>query len=324
MRFIKALVLSSIPVVIGPNVPTPDIPTIEFEAFFNISTVAGAFTGNENPSLSQQLVGITKRKARLDINYYRTSGNVYYGSFTQECSSTANTFNLQIKDQITISPIKLDIDVNYVDNGESLFSDEAIIELPHHGKYIANGNEITIPNVCFGVEFGSLINSEKYDFTDTNEYITIDDYSRIDISSMMFGYYPSSNYRFTEAFLEIVDYENVYPNLAKYDGDKTIRIPLKRNTKLTDIQFSLNKQMYVNQSTLDMSDNQLDGYTETTSLYLPFGKQDKMSNNEVKIFIYESGFDLADIVIPLRFTGDRNYFGFCSDSDYCIHGGIRK
>ena len=324
MKFTKLLAVSTIAGYIGPVVPVnPDNPIANKPIYFSLSPTVGAFLGDENPQLSYMIFGTQDVVTNLKIDYYRTSKNVYYGAFSHECDLTMRSFELEIKDHIKISPIKLDINVTTATGNSVVFSERAIIEQPHYGKYIANGNKIEIPHVCLGVSLNSLINSETYDFTDTNEYITVDDYSRIDISTVTFDYYPRPTLGFKNAYLEIVDYENIYPNMTKFN-DNIIRVPLKADPKSMNIKFKYNTKMYVNQSTLDMSDLPLEGYTETTSFYLPFGKQEKMNNNELRIFINESGFDLADITIPLRFIEDRNYFGFCSDSDYCIHGGVRR
>ena len=249
-----------------------------------------------------------------------------YSTFSGEVNSERKTLLFPIAGQINISPIKV---VMKVSKGGiysiPFFSGEATLEQPHYGNYVSTGGVITIPYVCFGISLNVITNAESYDFTDTNEFITIDSQSRLDLSEFTFSYSPRMMFKAKEMYLEIVDYENIYPNLVKADGNKTIRIPLSKT--IVDrqfLRFSINKQMYVNQSTLEMSEVMLPGYTQTDSLYVPLSKQGKMQNNEINIYFHESGFDLSDIRVPLTFYTERNYFGFCDDSDYCIHGGIKQ
>ena len=110
----------------------------------------------------------------------------------------------------------------------------------------------------------------------------------------------------------------------KADGDKTIHIPLKSRNVAGKISFSFNRQMYVNESNLDMSSVYISDYVQTDSLYVPVFKQEKMQNNELNIVLVEAGFDQSNITIPLRYVFDSNYFGYCDESEYCIHGGVRE
>ena len=51
--------------------------------------------------------------------------------------------------------------------------------------------------------------------------------------------------------------------------------------------------------------------------------EEKMENNESRIVIEESGFNLNTVYIPLTYFKNTRLFGSCSDSDYCINGGIK-
>ena len=319
MKFIKSLVLPALAltpssVVRGPIQRTPVFTTFE---------VVGNFNSQSNHILEQAIKYNNVDYARqLTIKYYRKNDMILYGNLQQQCDSTRRQFQLNVRDHIDDSPIFLLITVK--DDSKTFFSGTATLEKPKRTEYTARGGSLTIQNVCFGVITNKVVNEENYDFKDTNEFLTLDQQSRIDLSEFKFTYKPSNFYHVNQAYLEIIDYENVYPNLSKIDGDKTIRIPLSVINVNTNVSFDLNCRMYVNKSSLDMSSLPKEGYVETNSLYVPFSKQMKMCDNEVNIILHESGFDLSEISIPMSFVLNRSTFGFCDDSDYCIHGGVRS
>ena len=319
MKFIKTLTLPALALVPTLAINWPGKKTAVFTTF----EVVGAFNSLSNHVLEQAIqyngAGFS---GQLNINYYRKNNMSLYGSLQQQCDSTRRSFQLNVKNQIDYGPVYLTIDVK--NDEKTFFTGQATLEKPNRTEYVARGGTLSIPNVCFGVIRNSLINEETYNFTDTNEFLSLDSQSKINLSEFGFIYTPSNFYHVNEAYLEIVDYENVYPNLTKVDGDKTIRIPLTSVNVNKNVSFELNCNMYVNKSSLDMSSIPLEGYEETNSLYVPFSKQMKMCDNEVNIILHESGFDLSKITIPMSFVIDRNAFGFCDDSDYCIHGGVRS
>lgn len=319
MKFIKTLTLPALALTPSLVMAAPKPKTVAFTTF----KVVGSFNSEANHVLEQAILRNSSGTIRqLNINYYRKSSMVLYGNLSQQCDSTRRSFQLNVKNQIEYGPVYIDIKVTEED--KVFFRGTATLEEPNRTEYTANGGSLTIPYVCFGVLDNTLVNQESYNFKDTNEFLSLDAQSRIDLSELSFTYTPSNYYSVKEAFLEIIDYQNIYPNLTKVDGDKTIRIPLTAVNVNSNVRFELNNTMYVNQSSLDMSSTPREGYIETSSLYVPFAKQMKMCDNEVKVVLHESGFDLAEITIPMTFVIDRNTFGFCSDSDYCIHGGVRS
>ncbi len=180
---------------------------------------------------------------------------------------------------------------------------------------------VTFDNCCIGLQANTKITSETYDFRSVNEYITVDEENRVDISTVEFGYNRGSYFKHKNAYLEILDYQDIYGGITKVDHRLTLPLSIKKTT--SKIGFQLNSSLYVNLSTLEMSDISQPNYVETGDFYIPIGKERQFEQNEVNIVIEEAGFSCNKVIIPLSYFAQSKLFGACYESEYCIEGGIR-
>lgn len=183
-------------------------------------------------------------------------------------------------------------------------------------------NEIVkIDNVCFGMIGNKLFNSESYDFTNLNEYFTKNNGGQIDLSEVHFEYSVSNFFRYSEAYLEITDYQNLFPLIG---ASLLKKVPVFISQSSKSISFSTNSGMYVNNVTHEMSDTPIENFVETNNFYIPINKEKEFMKNEFKLVIKDAGFSHSEIFIPLIFYSDSNSIGFCYDSDICVSGGVRQ
>ena len=257
----------------------------------------------------------------MKLDFYNLS-NSLISRTTFNLTNEYREFKLPFKNRINVAPLTYEMTFTYNDKPAGQYS--GTVKKASRQKYIVSGGTITNEDVCFGFYRNQLCKSETYNFENSNEYITIDDHSKLDLSSYSFTYSPIYNFKSDEMYLEIIDYENIYPNLDKNEDNLTIRVPLKTKIVSARYTFDYDASMYVNPQTLEMSTRQISGYEQSNALYVPIFSQSKLQNNEIKIHLIGAGFDKSDITIPLKYIFDSNYFGFCDDSDYCIHGGIRE
>ena len=194
---------------------------------------------------------------------------------------------------------------------------------PNRETFTARNNVVTYEGCCFGIMQNKLLNKETYDFTNTNTLLSTTEGNKVDVSTISFNYIPTDKYQCRNVFLEINDNQNIYPNITKINGSNLIRIPLTIENNNGELSLKAKSNMYVNTTTLDMSSYRLTNYIETSEFYIPLGFEEKMENNESRIVIEESGFNLNTVYIPLTYFKNTRLFGSCSDSDYCINGGIK-
>ncbi|MBO5578507.1 MAG: hypothetical protein J5955_05365, partial [Bacilli bacterium] len=194
---------------------------------------------------------------------------------------------------------------------------------PNRETFTARNNVVTYEGCCFGIMQNKLLNKETYDFTNTNTLLSTTEGNKVDVSTISFNYIPTDKYQCRNVFLEINDNQNIYPNITKINGSNLIRIPLTIENNNGEISLKTKSNMYVNTTTLDMSSYRSSNYIETSEFYIPLGFEEKMENNESRIVIEESGYNLNTVYIPLTYFKNTRLFGSCSDSDYCINGGIK-
>ncbi len=232
-------------------------------------------------------------------------------------------FSIDLYSYLTSSGLKLEFTFSHINEPNET---RTITLFPNYQSQTIHANlqkdkAVTIDNVCFGMVSNRLFKSESLDFTNLNEYFTKNNGGQIDISEVHFEYSVSNAFRYGNAYLEITDYQNLFPHIG---GSLLKLIPISIMQQSHLISFSINSGMYVNNVTHDMSDTPIDGYVETDYFYIPMNKEKDFIKNDFRIVINDAGFSHSEIYIPLIFYNDSQSLGFCYDSDFCISGGIRE
>ena len=200
----------------------------------------------------------------------------------------------------------------------------SIVRSPGKDTFVARGKK-TFPYVCWGMTNGSIINEESYDFENMNEYFSANSSNAIDVSEISFSYYPNkTTMRYSSAYLLITDYENLFPRLTNYTGTNSFKVPLSITQTDNKISFSVNSNMYVNYSNLEMSYIPLAGFEATNAFFIPTNENKNFQNNEAKIIIEGAGFNESNIQINVQYFNSHGFFGNCSNSEYCIEGGVKE
>ncbi|MCD8204743.1 MAG: hypothetical protein LUC16_02845 [Coprobacillus sp.] len=161
-------------------------------------------------------------------------------------------------------------------------------------------------------------NSNELNYTDTFMYSPGD-----------LGSYDES--LFENAYIAVVDYANLYPNITKDLGEYTFRLDVDISRPdiegdYMDVSLSplSSDKYYVNKSTLEMYSGAKplsDNYQETTSFYIPRGKQEEAANNEYILVFEGVGYNKATLYKYLTYYTSKEHFGAnCVTSEYCIIG----
>ena len=294
-------------------------PVVGNKLFISTADIYGPFTSNEDSYFKFTSISLAK-KITGTIKGYK-NGNYVFSRGVTFTKGESGGVNISTKNRITTSGIRLDM--YFEDDLGSSFETSVTIYPPLETTLTVNKQRVSYGGSIFGLDSNIIIGEETYDFKDTNEYYSLKTGNKIDISGINFEYSPLNKYRFSKAYLEILDNKIIYPNL-KRTTDNYIRIPLKKGANTEEISFEFNTNMYVNYTTLEMSVFQMSGYEETDDFYLPLGKEDLLEDEISRIVIEGSGFNRNTIIIPLSFYQSSKLFGSCDESDYCVHGGIRE
>ena len=195
------------------------------------------------------------------------------------------------------------------------FEEEINVAMYRKEPYIREG-------VYLSVDDSNIHSTEEYDFTDLNEYITVGKGNKLDLAHLKFKYNCPHELSCGDIYLKIKDYNNLFPNLNRVNGEVSLKMKFVQENN--EITLSLDEQLYVNKSTHNMSSTLLDNYEETNTIYVPYGKEELLMDDEMYITIKDAGYSLTDFVIPFNFYFSNKYLGECYDSDYCITGGVKQ
>lgn len=175
------------------------------------------------------------------------------------------------------------------------------------------------------IDKNTIRNYEEYQFENTIDYITnsVDNY--LEIGEVSFSYDNGNELINLDSnkYLRFRDPNNLFPLMEK-DDDDFINVPLKCVQKGSDIFFDFNCIFFYTKSNGYISMNARPKATRTTNLILPKAGIKKLEDYDFTIEMDYFGRCGNKVIIPLQFYKDRNYTGLCSDSNYCIVGGIRE
>ena len=181
--------------------------------------------------------------------------------------------------------------------------------------YVREGTFLTLKN-------GDVYTKETFDFTDLNEYISVSTNNRLDLSHLEFLYGCLHEFTCRNIYLRIKDHQNLFPKLNRFNGEVSLKMKFLQVKSL--IILSIDEPLYVNTETLEMSSIEMDNYVLANTIYLPFGREEAILDDEIYILIEDAGMSSTDFTIPFVFYITNKYIGECYESDYCIIGGVKQ
>lgn len=283
-------------------------------------------TGANDVSWSIEVTCKGRLTLSVTLNVYnnRTESLLYNKVISHEISSTVSyyDFTIPMKNRLNSDGLKIET----IHQIENISRTRSAVIYPYvkqsinalyylHEPYVASGTFFKMKN-------GKFYDSESFNFENLNEYLSKSINNVLDFSSVTFNYSSKFDYRCGEIEYHIKDYNNVYPNLKKVAGEVVVGMNYSINNG--EISFDIDEDMYVNHETLEMSSTMMSGYESTNRLFIPMGKEKQFEQDDSYLLIKDAGYSGTDITIPFKHYIDKKLVGECSDSDYCISGGVRE
>lgn len=194
------------------------------------------------------------------------------------------------------------------------------------GKETVNGNRYLNSiwsgnTICFQIVNSSFSPiSDSFYFRDTVDFLAVDYYYRLDLSSIGF-LFSSRSKTYEKAELSFDDEDNLFPLINK-DNNGSIHIPLEIEIDgESRINFIFQHGFYVNPSNLEMSSQYINGFRPTNYFYLPINKLSNINDYKFSISIYGIGLNKTNVSLTLDYDISQNLIGRCDSSDYCVVGG---
>ena len=290
---------------------------------FNSTATIMRFDGTVNLNIPVRVGIPIYSDHKITINLYNAkSGNKLY---TKAISATQSTTSLplQIKGRMKADGVMVEIE-HYI-SGRVRHTNSGVI-YPYKKQYInvnAYRNEpFIVKGVYLRIKSYEILTDETFDFTELNEYLSVGANNKLDFSYLSFKYDAYGNYTCGDIYLHIKDYKNVFPHLQNANHEISIKMKHEQNEE--EICLSLDQEMYVNTTTLEMYPSPYSNTEATSDLFIPAGKEEDFADDDIYITMEDSGYSLTDFTLPFNFYYSKKYFGECYNSDFCIEGGIKE
>lgn len=324
MKLAKLPLLTSVLVTVSPSADTTP--------YITTSEVYGPFDGTKDETIS-----LIANGNYADCRLFVTYKNEKYGTILASEKTLISyyspdeegRFDYTLRTSGRISGDGLRVIFN-VSKAKGIGAIQEILLYPTNPKTIYSYQYRNSPyigeNNSFKIEgIDEVRNYEEYQFENTVDYISNAPENYLDISEISFTYddgneliNPSEN-----VFLRFKDVDGLFPLLTA-DEEGYMNIPLRCVQNGRDINFEFVGPFYYRPLFNYISLTPGTRLQQTPYFLLPKAGFKKMENYEIFIKMNNFGRCKNKVIITLQFFKDRNYVGLCTDSSFCIVGGIKE
>ena len=166
----------------------------------------------------------------------------------------------------------------------------------------------------------------KYDFNGLIEYTNDTDFSYLEYSTCSFTYDSvDEDFTYEDAYIKFYDTKHLFNKWrTSSDGCKHIKLRLMYTKSLKLVDIITYQNYYLNRDTMEISDIYRDGFTSVGRFYLPYNFMAYAKDYTFSVELVGVGADKLNVSYPLVLGNNKNHFGLCNSSDYCVIGGIAK
>lgn len=164
----------------------------------------------------------------------------------------------------------------------------------------------------------NIIKEDRITFTNYEDLVVEDYYLNFDIRRFKYFYTGNKEILEGDFYFLIYDKYNLFPDLPIYKDSQYRYIELKPNVINGDSIFSFKENIYYDPLTHNPSIKYKEGYKETSKLYFPIGQLNTLKSIHCMFSFDIKGYTNFNMSSEFDIYFLRNYFGDCSDSEYCV------
>ena len=313
-RLLFSLLMVSPKGIISPYLP-----------YLKNTSVYGAFSNDKNYTINFTLVG-SFDVLSFTASYYNNRTNARLAVDTRDLYDSSFSYELRTKNKMNNDGLRVEFTLdNGLDTGT-----QTIILYPTNPtdvySYLYKDNYFYSNNTVFKLTSRNNVrNYERMIFRDTVDYITNSIDNSLDLSEISFSYDDGNELpnMSVNKYLRFRDEYNLFPYISA-EANSYKQIPLKCLQSGETISFEYKNVMYYDPASLQMSLTNREGYQSTTNFYLPKTSITQLETYDFEIYMPSFGRSLNNVHIPLQFYKDKNFAGLCTNSNYCIKGGLKE
>ena len=190
---------------------------------------------------------------------------------------------------------------------------------------VKESRKIDIDNIYGDLEYEPCLSfndekiEERFNFSNFTHLLDLETYYRLDLSSISFFYDCYKKFEADSISLSFIDIDNLFPYIEEINGIKSVPLYIKEDNKEISFVF---KNLYVIKNTLEMSVINRDGFIPTNYFYLPKNKINKLQGFKFIINMVNGGVSNISFDYEVEIGISHLLLGPCSDSMYCVVGGV--
>lgn len=184
------------------------------------------------------------------------------------------------------------------------------------------GDEWSSNTLAFKIENSEfLYGVDHLSVEDTLDFIAVDYYYRLDLSSVTFAFSSLRN-AYDKAEIYFEDEYDVFPYIDK-DENNEIHLDMSINISDDSVATVSYKQgFYVDPVTLDMSLKYRPGFRPTNYFYFPVNAIFLVVDYKFNFEIQGLGLNESTFLLVLDYDVSQRLIGRCDLSEYCVTGGV--
>ncbi len=162
--------------------------------------------------------------------------------------------------------------------------------------------------------------NEVFYFEQIPEYVDTCPMGLLDISLFKFTYLGINSLQNLGGFIEIKNLTNVFYEIGKYENTSNF-FPFELVENNGVVSFNMTNN-YVDPKTLEMSYYQKTNYIKTNNIYFPYTSFGEIEEVELVFHFNPMGLNRTSFNLKCMYYPTGVLLGDCSNSDYCIVGGL--
>ena len=163
---------------------------------------------------------------------------------------------------------------------------------------------------------------ETYDFRTIEDYLDVDYYYRLDLSTISFRYSSPFPFEYGEVYLRFEDRDNLFPYFT-HDSSGYLAIPIDliENNGLITLKFT--NHFYIYKRTLQISNIYRNDFVLTNDFYLPINGKNRFNNKVLYLDINGIGKSQLEVSFLIRYLVDKSLAGVSNDGINYVGGGSK-
>ena len=182
------------------------------------------------------------------------------------------------------------------------------------------GKKVNLYNQLITLSDDIERSGESFDLVNVPTSFSSGTYHTLDLKELGIAYNFTTKPVYYDAFLLFKDPYNIFPRLRRYDPEtKYVTLEMIFEDGLINWKP---KNLFVNPNTLEICETQIYDFIPTNTFFFPLGTFGIFEVMNFTLLVNDLGLSKSKIKMDVEFYPTNTLIGDCSNSEFCIVGGV--